>query len=90
LRAGLGFAIPYFDNGQDHECIPDFGIRLKGDGLRHLILEMKGYDKREQKKVDPAERWVNAVNASGKYGRWSYRLIKKPEDVIVVLTASVG
>jgi type III restriction enzyme len=65
-NAGLGFAIPYFDNGQDHEYIPDFIIRLKGDALRHVILETKGYDVREQKKIEAAERWVNAVNASGK------------------------
>lgn len=44
---------------------------------------------REQKKIDAAERWVKAVNASGKYGQWSYRLVKKPEDVIAVLTATV-
>lgn len=66
-----------------------FLIRLKGDGLRHVILETKGYDMREQKKIDAAERWVKAVNASGKYGQWSYRLVKKPEDVIAVLTATV-
>lgn len=89
-NAGLGFAIPYFDNGEPHEYIPDFIVRLKGDGPRHIILETKGYDVREQKKIEAAERWVNAVNASGKYGKWAYRLIKKPEDAIGVLEAAAS
>jgi type III restriction enzyme len=89
-NAGLGFAIPYFDNGEPHEYVPDFIVRLKVDGLRHIILETKGYDPREQKKQEAAERWVNAVNASGKYGRWAYRLIKKPEHVVGVLSAAVA
>ncbi|UPT75601.1 MAG: DEAD/DEAH box helicase family protein [Elusimicrobiota bacterium] len=29
-NAGLGFAIPYFHNGQPHDYLPDFIIRLKG------------------------------------------------------------
>lgn len=88
-NAGLGFAIPYFDNGQDHEYIPDFIIRPKGDDLRYVILETKGYDVREQKKVEAAERWVNAVNATGRYGTWIYRLVKKPQETDRVLSESV-
>jgi type III restriction enzyme len=34
---GLGFAIPYLHNGQQHDYIPDFIIRL--DNGVHLILE---------------------------------------------------
>lgn len=41
-NAGLGFAIPYLHNGQMHDFEPDFIIRLKGDGQKHLILETKG------------------------------------------------
>jgi type III restriction enzyme len=85
-NAGLGFAIPYFDNGEAHEYIPDFIVRLKGSEPRYLILETKGYDPREDKKVEAAHRWVNAVNADGKYGHWAYRLVKKPEDVLGVLS----
>jgi type III restriction enzyme len=86
-NAGLGFAIPYFDNGEAHEYIPDFIVRFKGDEQRYLILETKGYDPRQDKKVEAAQRWVSAVNADGKYGRWSYRLVKKPEEVQIVLSA---
>jgi type III restriction enzyme len=80
-NAGLGFAIPYFHNGQMHDYVPDFLIRLKSDPPMHLILETKGYDELEDVKRAAAERWVNAVNAEGSYGRWAYRVAKKPTDV---------
>jgi type III restriction enzyme len=42
---GLGFAIPYFHNGQGHDYIPDFIIRLDPDGGEaYLIRETKGFD----------------------------------------------
>ena len=41
-NAGLGFAVPYLYNGQMHDYMPDFIIRLKGDSLVHVILETKG------------------------------------------------
>jgi type III restriction enzyme len=67
--------------------VPDFIVRMKGDGPRHLILETKGYDPRQEKKAEAAERWVRAVNADGRYGQWAYGLVKKPEDVVTVLAA---
>lgn len=82
---GLGFAIPYFHNGQDHEYRPDFIIRLT-DGT-HLILETKGYDPLAEVKQAAAQRWVAAVNADGKFGKWSYAMIKKAEDVNGALRA---
>ena len=80
-NAGLGFAVPYFNNGQMHDYVPDFLIRLEGDGGRYLILETKGYDPLEDVKRAAAERWVAAVNADGQYGHWEYVLVKKVEDV---------
>ncbi|MBL8024693.1 MAG: DEAD/DEAH box helicase family protein [Elusimicrobia bacterium] len=80
-NAGLGFAIPYFHNGQPHDYIPDFIIRLKGEKPRHLILETKGFDDLEDVKRAAAERWIAAVNAEGTHGRWGYALIKKVEDI---------
>ena len=47
---GLGFAIPYLHNGQDHDYYPDFIIRLKCDPPLHLVLETKGYDPLEEVK----------------------------------------
>jgi len=43
-NSGLGFAIPYLRNGQMHDYVPDFIVRLKADPVSHLILETKGYD----------------------------------------------
>jgi type III restriction enzyme len=76
---GLGFAIPYMDNGQIHDYIPDFIVRLTtGD---QLILETKGYDEREAVKVAAANRWVDAVNAEGSFGRWCYAVARHPNEV---------
>jgi type III restriction enzyme len=80
-NAGLGFAIPYLHNGQMHDYMPDFIIRLRSDQPHHLILEVKGYDTLEEVKAAAAQRWVNAVNADGKYGRWRYAMVKKVTDV---------
>jgi hypothetical protein len=35
-NAGLGFAISYHHNGQPHDYVPDFIVRLAGEPLRHL------------------------------------------------------
>jgi type III restriction enzyme len=86
-NAGLGFAIPYIYNGERHDYIPDFLIRLKGDGARHLILEVKGFDELEEVKTAAAERWVAAVNADGTYGGWRYAVARKVSEVSDILDA---
>lgn len=55
-NAGLSFAIPYFANGQSHEYVPDFMIRLKSKHPTTLILETKGYDPMKDVKRAAAER----------------------------------
>ena len=82
-NAGLGFAIPYLHNGQMHDYMPDFIVRLNGPNGEntYLILETKGYDPLAEVKKAAAERWVSAVNADGAYGRWAYRLASKPTEV---------
>jgi type III restriction enzyme len=77
----LGFAIPYFHNGQTHDYLPDFIIRLKTEPEQHLILETKGFDPLEEVKKAAAMRWVNAVNAEGSWGTWHYTIVRKPTDV---------
>ena len=78
-NAGLGFAIPYAHNGEPHDYVPDFIIRMKG-GLR-LILETKGFDEKAEIKAQAAERWVNAVNADGRFGVWRYAMVRSPAEV---------
>jgi len=80
-NAGLGFAIPYLHNGQMHDYIPDFIVRIKGKQPRFLIIETKGFDDLEEIKRAAAERWVNAVNNEGSFGEWIYRVAKKPTEV---------
>jgi type III restriction enzyme len=84
-NAGLGFAIPYLHNGESHDYIPDFIVRLKTEPRRHLILETKGYDDLEDVKRQAAARWVAAVNAEGSFGTWTYEVARRPTDVRVLL-----
>jgi type III restriction enzyme len=86
-NSGLGFAIPYLYNGQMHDYIPHFIIRLKTDPTVHLILETKGgYNSLEEVKRAPAKRWVDAVNADGSHGQWRYVMVKKTTDVATQIT----
>jgi type III restriction enzyme len=87
-NAGLGFAIPYLHNGQMHDYVPDFLVRLIGEQLCHVIVETKGYDPLEDVKRAAAERWVAAVNADGGHGRWCYVLAKKVTDIGRLLEAA--
>ena len=80
-NSGLGFAIPYLDNGQMHDYVPDFIVRLNDSTPSHLILEIKGYDPLEEVKLAAAKRWVDAVNADGTYGHWHYAIAKKISDI---------
>jgi type III restriction enzyme len=80
-NAGLGFAIPYFHNGEARDYVPDFIVRLKTEPPIHLIIEVKGYDELEEIKAQAARKWVEAVNVDATYGRWAYALAKKPSDV---------
>jgi type III restriction enzyme len=80
-NAGLGFTIPYIHNGEPHDYVPDFIIRLDGDGENYLILETKGFDPLRDVKRQAAERWVNAVNADGQHGHWTYRIADAVSEV---------
>ncbi len=80
-NSGLGFAIPYLHNGQMHDYVPDFIVRLKDQQPCHLILGIKGFDPTEEVKRAAAERWVAAVNADGTYGKWRYAVAKKVSDI---------
>jgi type III restriction enzyme len=86
-NAGLGFAIPYFHNGQLHDYEPDFIIRFAGGCDRFLILETKGYDPLAEVKKQAASRWIKAVNAEGKHGFWLYKMVRRVGDVREAIAA---
>jgi type III restriction enzyme len=90
-NSGLGFAIPYLHNGEPHDYVPDFIVRIRNgqdDAKLHVILETKGYDPLEEVKRAAAERWVKAVNADGRYGRWTYKVARRPEEVRALLDSA--
>ena len=86
-NAGLGLAIPYLHNGQPHDYQPDFLVRVKADSPLTLILETKGYDPLAEVKTAAAERWVAAVNADGRNGRWAYAVARDPSAVAGLVDA---
>lgn len=85
----LGFTIPYLHNGQPHDYVPDFLVRIKkrpeAEQL-NLILETKGFDPLKEIKSQAAERWVAAVNADRTYGRWVYRMAKSIVEIGPILS----
>jgi hypothetical protein len=87
-NTGLGFSVPYLHNGQMHDYIPDFIVKLKTTPEAHLILETKGFDPLGDVKREAAERWAAAVNADGTYGKWMYAVARKPEEVSKILSTA--
>jgi type III restriction enzyme len=84
-NAGLGLGIPYLHNGEQHEYVPDFIVRLAGADERYVLLEIKGYDPLKEVKRAAADRWCAAVNAHGALGQWCYRLADAPSKVSPLL-----
>lgn len=84
-NAGLGFAVPYFHNGQPHDYVPDFIVKLNKPEPMNLIVETKGYDPLHEVKGDAARRWCDAVNADNRFGKWRYALCKGPLEVRTLL-----
>jgi len=81
----LQFFIPYTYEGEAHNYIPDFIVRLRApDGAQplNLIIEVSGEPKPEKAaKVETARSlWVPAVNNDGRYGRWGFIEISDPWD----------
>ena len=86
---GLNFTIPYLHNGKPSEYVPDFVIRLAGATDHFLIAEMKGADwgGLAEVKAQAAHRWCAAVNATGEFGRWDYRLAYSVHEFGTLLDA---
>ena len=80
----------YLYDGQMHDYVPDFLVRLVGGADQHVILETKGFDPRADLKAAAAQRWVNAVNTDRRYGHWQYHLIRIPSEVRETLDACSG
>jgi len=88
----LGFIIPYTLNGEEHDYIPDFIVRLRvgaedsssadGGEVINLILEVSGEARKDKAAKTATARalWVPAVNNHGGFGRWAFLEISDPWD----------
>jgi type III restriction enzyme len=79
-NAGLGFGIPYEHDGQRHEYVPDFLVRLVGGRTGSSSLKRRVRSTRRRQEA-AALRWVAAVNADRSFGYWGYQLAYQPADV---------
>lgn len=79
----LGFVIPYRKDGVRRRYLPDFIVELTTG--EQLIIEIKGELGDAEIKAAAAERWCNAVNNDGRFGRWSYHLVRQPPDLLKVI-----
>lgn len=90
----LGFAIPYTLNGEEHQYIPDFIVRLDDghgkDNPLNLVVEVTGEKDRDKEvKVSTATTlWVPAVNNHGGFGKWAFFEIRDPWDAKNILRAT--
>ncbi len=76
----LGFQIHYMWAGSRRRYVPDFLVRLASG--KTLVLEIKGQDSpQNQAKRDALSEWVNAINATGGFGKWSWDVAFAPSEV---------
>jgi type III restriction enzyme len=74
----LDFSIPYEFQGLPRSYFPDYLARLADRS--NLVIEVKGQTRPEDlEKHEAARRWVAAVNAWGKLGKWAFLVCKDPQ-----------
>ena len=80
----LDFTIPYVIDGISRSYTTDFIAVINDrddlDDLLHLVVEVTG-EKRRDKRIKVAttrDKWIPAVNADGRFGRWSFIEITDP------------
>jgi len=84
----LDFTIQYEYEGAMHNYIPDYIIRLRLDDTSeaNLILEVKGFeDEQDRAKKAAAQRWIEAVNHHGGFGKWALRECRSPYTLPKIL-----
>ena len=92
----LGFTIPYTLNGETHQYLPDYIVRIDdGNGpedLLNLIIEVTGEKKKDKAaKVETARTyWVPAVNNHGGFGRWEFLEVTDPWDAGNTINALIN
>ena len=80
----LGFEVLYVYRGVVRKYRPDFLIRLRSGDM--LVLETKGQDSdQDRTKRRFLDEWVNAVNAHGGFGHWTWAVSTAPGDIPDIL-----
>lgn len=70
--------------GSRRRYVPDFLIRFKS-GVT-LALEIKGTDSpQNQAKRHALNEWIQAINAAGGFGQWSWDVAFNPDEVQDIL-----
>jgi type III restriction enzyme len=86
----VGLTIPYDHFGVDHAYEPDYLVRMatpEGEPDLTLILEIKGReDNQTAAKHEGAKRWMRAVNAWGRLGRWGFHVCRNPQTLVKELS----
>jgi type III restriction enzyme len=81
--------VPYRFNGRSFRYVPDFLVRV--GPARFLLVEGKGRQtSKDDAKETAARRWVAAVNADGRWGEWSYAVVRSKAEVRSVIAAAVA
>ena len=91
----LGLVIGYEYDGNEHQYIPDFVIRLAGstpEKPRYLMLEIKGgggnwHPNQVSAKSAAAMKWCAAVTNLGRYGEWRYEICHDVARLPLVLAS---
>lgn len=81
----LGFVVPYRKDQVRRRYLPDFIVELKNG--KRLVVEIKGQLGDGDIKAAAAKRWCQAVNNDGRFGEWSYFMLRNPNDLVQVLAA---
>jgi type III restriction enzyme len=84
----LNFEILYEFEGYKFHYIPDYLVRLqKKDGsVINIILEVKGFEReKDRAKRTAVQRWVEAVNYHGGFGKWTHIQCRDPNRIAPAL-----
>jgi type III restriction enzyme len=71
----LGFVVPYRKDGTRRNYLPDFIVEF--DDGQFLVVEIKGQIGDGEIKAGAARRWCTAVNNDGRFGQWTYHLVRQ-------------
>jgi len=93
----LDFTIPYRFAAANHQYVPDFILVLAKDPADpasprlNLVLEIKGEeDERDRAKAAGADRWKDAVNYAGTFGRWEYQVCRDVDSLRTLIDVVVA